>query len=387
MITIQEALQIVNSQPIKQAKITMSVIDSLGYCLAENIPSPMDLPSFDNSAMDGFAVSGSGDTFTVIGEIAAGDPTSYVLRGGEAFRIFTGAKVPENTTAVIMQEKTEVTNDQLKLSEEITEGKNIRRKGEEIAAGQVVFEAGQEINPAATGLLSSLGIERVPVYKKSTIAILTTGNELIKPGNPLKPGQIYESNGLTLQSVVRRYGFECTENHHKKDDYKAIRNAIADLLHASDVLLISGGISVGEYDYVKKALEENGVEELFYKVKQKPGKPLYFGRHKNKFVFALPGNPASSLTCFYIYVLPLLQRLAGISSPGLMKFEAPLAQDYVMKSDRPSFMKAHFNGEVDLLHGQGSSMLHSYAIGNALALLEGGPKIWKKGETVACYLL
>lgn len=386
MITIQEALQLIDSQSLKQNKVTLPINRSLGHCLAEKVNAPINLPSFDNSAMDGFAVCGAGDTFSITGEIAAGDSKLHALKVGEAVRIFTGAKIPGNASAVIMQEKTEVVNETVRISDELTEGKNIRRMGEEIAAGQVVFEGGQTMNPAGIGLLSSLGIENISVFKKPDVSILTTGNELISPGNPLKTGQIYESNGTALLSAIGNYQFDCTENRHVKDECAFISNAIAEQLNETDVLLVSGGISVGKYDYVKTALEENGVEELFYKVKQKPGKPLYFGRKGDKFVFALPGNPASALTCFYIYVLPLLQRMAGAANPGLLKFTAPLAEDYVMKSDRPTFMKAYFDGSLHILEGQSSSMLHSFAMGNALALIE-GPRQYGKGDLVECYLL
>lgn len=386
MITIQEALAVINSQSVQKSKLNLPVIESLGYYLAENIASSMDLPPFDNSAMDGYAVCGSGDHFRVIGEVAAGEFTSRHLAQGEAMRIFTGAKIPENSTAVIMQEKTEVTGDQLKLTAGVVEGKNIRKRGEEIARGQIVFEVGQKINPATVGLLSSLGLKTVPVYQKPTVSILTTGNELVLPGNPLQTGQIYESNGSALLSVLKQFDIRSNGIRYECDDYQRIRMSVAKGFEQSNVLLISGGISVGAYDFVKRALEENGVEELFYKVKQKPGKPLYFGRKEEKFVFALPGNPASALTCFYMYVLPLLQRIAGAVHPGLLTFDAPLAKDYPMKSDRPSFMKAFFRGDIEILEGQSSSMLHSFAMGNALAFID-GPRTYRKGELVRCFLL
>ncbi|MEM6831100.1 MAG: molybdopterin molybdotransferase MoeA, partial [Bacteroidota bacterium] len=183
----------------------------------------------------------------------------------------------------------------------------------------MVFEKGHAISPGTIGLLNSTGRVNVDVFEKPTVRIIATGDELVKPGNELKEGQIYASNGETISGALKSYGFACKEHIQIQDDYPSILQGIKNCLDSSDILLLSGGISVGEYDFVKKALEENGVEEVFYKVFQKPGKPLFFGRKENKCVFGLPGNPASSLTCFYVYVLPLLQKMAGGHGTGLRR--------------------------------------------------------------------
>jgi molybdopterin molybdotransferase len=225
------------------------------------------------------------------------------------------------------------------------------------------------------------------VFKKPDVRIISTGNELIPPGEPKSEGQIYESNSFALQSALNRYGFKCREKTHIEDDFAAIKSGIADYLERSDVLLLSGGISVGDYDFVKQALEENGVTELFYKVFQKPGKPLYFGRKQNKFVFALPGNPASSLTCFYIHVLPLLQRFSGAKETGLKRLQIPINHEFEYRSDRPIFLKASVEDQtVSILNRQSSSMIHSMAMGNALVFLD-GPKSVEKGERVESILI
>lgn len=387
MISIEEALQIVNSQKINLRKTEVSLTNSRGFYLAETIVCPFDMPSFDNSAMDGYAICGNHDSYEIVGEVAAGDTDPYILNGGEALRIFTGSKVPANTTAVIMQEKTHVKGTRVFIDESVVEGKNIRLKGEELKKGREVFEAGHAITPATLGMVGSLGIDTLKVFQKPAVRMITTGSELIAPGETRKEGQIYESNSLALTGVLEKFGFSCTEKQQIGDDFKDIKTGIEKYLKSSDVLLLSGGISVGEYDYVKQALLENGVEELFYKVFQKPGKPLFFGRKKDTFVFALPGNPASALTCFYLYVLPLLQKLSGAAETGLQRISIPLAHAYENKSGRPIFLKAKVKDQrVTILNRQGSSMIHSMAIGNALVFIT-KPGHLREGDLVGCFLI
>lgn len=383
MVSIEEALKVISTQKVELKSKSVSLRASLNHYLAQEIIAPFDLPAFDNSAMDGYALCGEGNSFEVIGEVAAGDVTEQSLSDGQAMRIFTGGKVPENTTAVVMQEHTRVEKNQVILEKEVEEGKNIRRKGTELSLGQKVFDPGHKINPATIGLISSLGISELEVHQKPTVRIIATGNELIQPGQKLKEGQIYESNTHSLIGALESNGFYCDGISTISDDLESIKKGIKKDLEQCDMLLLSGGISVGEYDFVKEALETNGVEEQFYKVLQKPGKPLYFGKRENKFVFALPGNPASSLTCFYIYVLPLLEKFAGGKGKGLQRIEVPIAEDYHFKSDRPTFLKASIkNGAVTILDGQGSSMIHSMAMGNALAFLDKA-RVVKKGEMVS----
>lgn len=387
MITIEQAAEIILSQDVKRTVTERTIAESLGYWIAEEITSPFDLPSFDNSAMDGYAVSGVSESYKITGEIQAGDTSEKKLRDGEAVRIFTGAKIPNNATAVVMQEKTRVEGDRLFIDHEISEGQHIRRSGSELSSGQTVFEPGHLISPASIGMIGSLGINSVKVFQKPSIRIISTGNELVPPGDTKDLGQIYESNSYALQSALESYGFRCEGKNHLKDNFSAIKHGIAAFLESSDVLLISGGISVGDYDFVKQALEENGVHELFYKVFQKPGKPLYFGRRDDTFVFALPGNPASSLTCFYIHVLPLLQQLSGAETAGLQRLRLPIDHNYENRSDRPLFLKALIkNGRVSILNLQSSSMIHSMAMGNALVFLN-EPGSISKGEHVQTILI
>lgn len=387
MVTIKEALKIIQDQSVNLKTENRHLEDCLGFSLAENITAPFDMPSFDNSAMDGYALGGIHLEYKIEGEIAAGDMSDVALNNGQAVRIFTGAKTPENTTAVIMQEKVSVQGVKLLLETEPKEGQCIRRKGEELKAGELVFEKGFKITPAGIGLIGSLGIEKIKVYKKPSINLITTGNELIQPGKTKAEGQIYESNSYALAAACENFGFHYQDKKQIEDDFDAIKSGIKESLETADVLILSGGISVGDYDFVKLALEENGVEEQFYKVFQKPGKPLYFGKKGDKFVFALPGNPASSLSCFYVYVLPFLYQLSGSDKKGLYRYFLPISHDFENRGDRPSFLKAMVrNSQVEILNGQGSSMIKSMALGNALAFMDAETSV-KKGDLIECLLI
>ena len=387
MVTIEDAHKIIRNQSVELKTEIRTLENCLGFSIAKEIHAPFEMPSFDNSAMDGYALCGIFQNYKIIGEVAAGSQQEFIFKEGEAARIFTGAKIPDNTSAVMMQEKTDVEGENLTLKELPKEGQSIRRKGGELKEGQLVFEKGYAMTPAGIGLIGSLGIETVEVFKKPTINIITTGNELIAPGNIKSEGQIFESNSYALASACEQFGFTCQTKKQIKDDFDAIKMGVKASLETSDVLILSGGISVGDYDFVKQALEENGVEEQFYKVFQKPGKPLYFGRKNDTFVFALPGNPASSLSCFYVYVLPFLYQMSGSVKTGLERYSFPLSQDVENRSDRPSFLKAKIDGgEVKILDGQGSSMILSMAHGNALAYINAETSL-KKGDHIACLVI
>ncbi|GLU44574.1 molybdopterin molybdotransferase MoeA [Allomuricauda sp. NBRC 101325] len=387
MVTIEEALLIIQDQKISLKSELKPLEEALGFALATDTIAPFDVPEFDNSAMDGYALCGLYQEYRLVGEVAAGDSKEIELKDGEAVRIFTGAKAPENATAVMMQEKTSVKEKVLFLDEMPRVGQNIRKKGGQLNEGQTVFEKGHLLNPPSLSLMGSLGLEALEVISKPTINIITTGNELVNPGQPKAEGQIYESNSYAISGALQQFGFRYHQKTQIKDDFEATKAGIKKALESCDVLIISGGISVGDYDFVKQSLEENGVNELFYKVLQKPGKPLYFGRKENQFVFALPGNPASSLTCFYVYVLPLLQRLSGYEKTGLTTYQFPIKHPFKNTFGRPSFLKAAvMDGKVEILDGQGSSMIQSMAKGNALAFVDDG-EILNEGDLVKCRLI
>ena len=367
MIEVEEALRLIKSSEIKLKTIEVEINNSLGCVLAEDVISAMNMPPFKQSAMDGYSICGYANRFKVVGEIKAGDSNQYEIKEGEAYRIFTGAPVPENSTAVIMQEKAQIIDDIVSIGDDIKENKNIRPVGEQIKKGDVVFEKGDVINPSTIGLMSSLGIQKTKVYDKPQISLLVTGDELKQSCSELNFGEIYESNSSTLKSAFNQTDYNCSNISFVKDDLESTQNEIKKALEISDILVLSGGISVGDYDFVKQALEANGVQEVFYKVKQKPGKPLYFGKKGNKYVFALPGNPAAALTSFYIYILPLLNMFSGRYFQSLSKSKVKLKLPYIKKGTVAQFLRGKCTDEeVEILDGQASSMLWSFAKANCL---------------------
>ncbi|WP_433764252.1 molybdopterin molybdotransferase MoeA [Flavobacterium ginsenosidimutans] len=384
MIEVKEALEIVaaNSSSLSTQKI--SVNKALGYVLAETIYSPISMPPFRQSAMDGYAfIHSERHQFDVVGISQAGDHANIKLKENEAIRIFTGAYVPNSADTVVMQEHVMVNGNSILIATKPEPFANVRAKGEQINEEDVVFDANTLITPAAIGFLTCLGITEITVYKKPKVAILVTGNELVKPGKKLSKGKIYESNSVMLQAALQTIGISKSKVHTVKDNLKATKKALQSILKKNDIVLISGGISVGDYDFVKEALLKNGVQELFYKINQKPGKPMFFGAKKDTLVFALPGNPASSLTNFYIYVYPAVKNRMGFSTTHLPKIVRKLDNQITNTTGKTLFLKALYNEtSVEILDGQASSMLNSFAIANGLVIVPQDVENIKKGESV-----
>jgi molybdopterin molybdotransferase len=369
MVSVQEALQIIEACCHSLTPEKRPVEKSLHAVLAKEVLSLINMPPFRQSAMDGYAIhfSGSVTTYTLIGEVAAGSGEDFVLKPGEAVRIFTGAAVPDTADTVVQQEIVTRTANEITLTAEIKPGQNIRPLGEQIKKGEVALPAFSVLNAAATGYLATLGIETVDVFAQPKIGLLLTGNELVKPGTMLKHGEIYESNAVMLTTALQNYCFQQPISVKVGDALNETQEALKHLIAQQDVVLISGGISVGDYDFVKAALENLGVKEGFYKVKQKPGKPLFFGTLGSKLIFALPGNPASALTCFYMYVLPALNKLRGKPFAGLKKVIRKLNGSYQKKSGLAHFLKSDSDDVlVKILDGQSSAMLNTFALANGL---------------------
>ena len=369
MISIKEAITSIklNVNPLLK-KTTKSVEKAGGYVLFEDIYSPINMPPFRQSAMDGYALNlHDGLTYTSIGEVKAGDGHQPVLKKGDAIRIFTGAPVPDSANAIMMQEKVKSDGNFITIEHQISIEHNIRPFGEQVRAGDIALKKGTKLTPAAIGYLISLGITTVSVFKKPNIAIVTTGNELIEAGQKLSYGKIYESNSKMLLSALYGLKFYDVTLHNVEDHYSQTVEKLNAVIDENDLVLITGGISVGDYDFVGKALKELEVEELFYKVKQKPGKPLFYGKKGDTQIFALPGNPAAALSCFYVYVYIALQKMMNRDILELPRIEAISKSNFEKKGDRPQFLKAIYkNGEVEILEGQNSSMLQTFALSNAL---------------------
>jgi molybdopterin molybdotransferase len=385
MITVEEAFKLVKNNITPNEKtILIELNNSLGYVLALDVFSPINMPPFRQSAMDGYALNlHNKSNYKIIDEIKAGDEHQPILNKGEAVRIFTGSAVPKTANTVIMQEKVTVKGIHLSINNTISKNKNIRPLGEQVKEGALALKKGTKLTSAAIGFLLALGIYEVSVYDKPKIGIVTTGNELVEAGQKLTYGKIYESNSGMLKNGLKALGFSKVTVNKIKDDYQTTLKSLEKIISKNDMVLISGGISVGDYDFVGKALLEIGTKQIFYKVKQKPGKPLFFGKLNSKPVFALPGNPASALSNFYIYVHPALERLSGNINFSINKGIAILDSDFIKKGDRVQFLKAHHeNGKVTILEGQSSAMLHTFATANVLVYKPCNINDYVKGDTV-----
>lgn len=390
MITVDQAIMRVFdfASPISKSGLVL-IDDAVGKVLSKDLIAPLSLPAFRQSAMDGYAINLSyKDSYKVIGEVKAGDMESVEVQPGEAIRIFTGAKVPDSCNSMVIQERVKREGDQIHLEITPKEGDNIRGIGGQIMEGAVTLSKGHQINPSSIGLIKSLGIQEVEVVKELKAAVVVTGNELVEAGKELKEGQIYESNSSVIAAALKAKGITSISKITVKDNLEDTIDQLGRALEENDLLLISGGISVGEYDFVGRALKTLEVEEVFYRVQQKPGKPLFFGRKQDKYVFALPGNPASTLTCFYIYVTLLVDLISGVKNPGLLRVKMPIAQTYANPFGRALFLKARIsNNQVEVLDHQASSTMISFAEANALAYVPADQKEIAAGDSIETIIL
>lgn len=390
MISVDEALKLIESNIAVLKPVIQLLADSTDLILAEDVTSPINMPPFRQSAMDGYALHFSPEikTYKVIGEVAAGSSQKFYLQVGDAVRIFTGSAIPDSANTVIQQEIVTRTENQIKLNSDFSIDQNIRKVGEQIKQNEIALRKNTKLTSAAIGHLASLGINRVNVFPKAKIGLLTTGNELVEPGNKLEDGKIFESNSIMLKSVLQKFHFSEVNTKKVADNLSETKKELAKLILENEVILISGGISVGDYDYVKEALTEIGVKEIFYKVKQKPGKPLFFGTLNEKLIFALPGNPAAALTCFYMYVLPTLKKISGNNFLGLKKVKRKLKSTYTKKTGLAHLLKSLCDDEfVTISEGQSSAMLQTFAIANAVTFIPESVEKINENDLVDVYLL
>ncbi len=362
---------------------------SNGKILAKGIVAPMDVPSFDNSAMDGYAIAwqDEGEIREVVGLVAAGDSELKSLQKGEAVRIFTGAPIPPGADTVIQQEKIIRTGNRIQFERnEFRKGTSVRLRGAQCKKGNEILEAGSQINPGTIALLASLGISEIEVFDLPTIALIVTGNELREIGQELSPGQIYNSSGPAIQAYLATIGVNDIRIFHTEDDFEKVILTIREALKVCDFLLLTGGISVGDFDFVKDGLKENEVEEIFYKITQRPGKPLFAGKKKGKVIFALPGNPASVLTCFLNYVKPSILQWAGHSDSWKPTLVLPLADIFTKSVNLTLFLKAKIeNGKIKILPGQESFNLLSFGQADGLAEIPIESEFLESGTLVSFY--
>lgn len=392
MISVTEAKKIISANISSLSPVTSALSESAGLILAEDVYATTDIPAFPQSSMDGYAFSFEGwkqhKKLKITGEVAAGSNETFTLAPGNAVRIFTGAAVPPGADTVIMQEKVQIENGDLKIEDEsLKEGNSVRPKGSEIKTGALAVEKENALSPPSIGFLAGIGVSEVKVYPNPSISIIITGNELQQPGNPLQHGQVYESNSFALKAVLQQLHIENIQILHATDKPEIVTSTLKKALRQSDVVLLTGGVSVGDYDFVLQAATECGITKLFHKIKQRPGKPLYFGKKENKLVFGLPGNPSSVLTCFYQFVLPALEKLSK-RKVGLQTIEVPLAKTFQKNSGLTHFLKGFYNGKTAApLDAQESYRLSSFATANCLIQINEDVTSVNEGELVDVYLL
>jgi molybdopterin molybdotransferase len=347
---------------------------ALGRVLAEDVTAAYDVPGFANSAMDGFAVrSGpAGRRLAIVGESRAGAPAGLAVGDGEAVRISTGAALPEGADAVLQVELTQEADGAVMLEGETVPGHNVRNPGEDLRAGAVVLRAGSRLGAAAVGVAAGAGRATVRCARVPTVAVLATGDELVEPGAPLAPGQLHDSNALTLAALVARAGCEVVHRGRVPDSAEGTRAAIDRALAACDVLVVSGGVSVGPHDHVKGALGELGVEEHFWRVALRPGKPTWFGTRGRTLVFGLPGNPVSAMVTFLLFARPALAALQGATADPPRE-RTVLAEAIARSPDRDECARVRLrDGRAELTGPQGSHQLTSMLEADALAIIPRG---------------
>jgi molybdopterin molybdotransferase len=383
--TIDEALALVLARARPLAAEDVPVARAAGRVVAEGAAAVIDLPPFDSSAMDGFAVRAA-DTpgrLTVVGQSAAGKPAACELGAGEAIVISTGAVVPAGADAVVPVERT---SGDVEV-ELVNPGENIRPRGGDARTGDVVVEAGDVLRPAQLGALAAAGVASVRCGRRPRVAVLATGTELRPPGSPLAPGEIYESNTVLLAAQLESAGAEVTVLDAVSDDEDATRAALEGGL-AFDVLVTSGGVSVGPHDLVRSALAALGAEEVFWRVAVKPGKPIAFAVRGETLVFALPGNPVSSLVGFELFVRPALLALQGARDPGAAYLPGRLGATVRRTENRDELVRARTRIDqgavvLDPLTGQESHMIVRSAAASALVFVPRGAGALAEGAQVS----
>lgn len=381
MITPSQASPLIAGYCTTLPSIILPLDRALGYVLARDVRLRHPLPLFDNSAMDGYALRSS-DTLAATSErpvrlplsraIYAGDTSRPSLPAGGARPIMTGAPVPRGADTIVPIEAARVEASQLVVNAPVPL-RHVRRRGEDVAKGTVLVEGGTVIHPGVVACIAAAGIDRVRVIRRPSVSVIATGSETVAPGAPLLSGQIYDSNSHMIAAALRHMGIGDIYRRRVKDHPAAVEGAMRAALGRSEVVVVIGGVSVGERDYVRGVLKRLRVKQVFWRVAQKPGKPLYFGVRGRSLVFGLPGNPASAFTCFYVHVYPAIRRLAGYARAELAAGDEAITGDFSADSARWRFLKARSKaGSVSALSGQGSHMIASLARADRLVVVPPG---------------
>jgi molybdopterin molybdotransferase len=386
MLSVDEARDrlLAGARPLGETE-TLPADLALGRVLAAPLISAVTVPPLDNSAMDGYALRqadcAEGVWLPVTQRIPAGR-VGTPLRPGEAARIFTGAPVPEGADTVVMQEDCEVADDRVLVKRPAKPGANVRRAGEDIRVGQAVLVAGERLTPARLGVAASVGAAELTVYRRLKVAVFFTGDEIVMPGQPLAPGRIYNSNRATLRGLLNQLGCEIVDLGQVPDRLDVTMDVLQRAASCADVVVTSGGVSVGEEDHIKAALERLGRIEM-WKVAMKPGKPLVYGRVGAADFLGLPGNPVSAFVVFCLFARPfLLARMGAVVSPT-RAYTLPAGFDWPKPGKRREFLRARCeDGRATLYPSQSSGVLTSLAWADGLIDIEAGATV-KAGDPVA----
>ena len=390
MIRVEEAKKLIseNISPLKS--ILKPLGDSSEHILAQDVFGTFDIPAFRQSSMDGYAIifGDENKELDLVGEMAAGTANRFTFINGQTSRIFTGAPLPEGADTVVMQERTIKNGNQISFSDDkLISGSNVRQVGSEIRSGELAMQKGDLLTPAALAFLAGIGISEVEVYPMPRIAIILTGNELQQPGLPLNFGQVYESNSYSLSAALKKEGIHNIEILKAEDTLEKLTEVLKSALENNDVVLLTGGVSVGDYDFVLQAAANCGVKQIFHKVKQKPGKPLFFGKQKDKVIFGLPGNPSSVLNCYYNYVVPAVKMLSNKQN-SILEISAELTHNYTKPKGLTHFLKGNYkDGKATPLGAQESYRLSSFAQANCLIQLNEEQENFSSGEIVNIILI
>jgi molybdopterin molybdotransferase len=383
LLSVDDALSrlLAEAKPVAEVE-EVPTLEATNRILARAQRSTMDVPPMDNSAMDGYAVSTKDSSnLKVTQKIMAGS-VGKPLEPGTAARIFTGAPIPPGADAIVMQEHTSIEGDQVQLKKKPEPGEWIRRVGSDVKKGGEILPVGKRLLPQDTGLAASVGIKTLPVFRKVRLGLFFTGDELVMPGEPLAPGRIYNSNRFTLRGLGEVFGCDVRDYGIVPDTPEATRAALRRAAAQTDVIVTSGGVSVGEADYVKPALEAEG-KLLMWRIAMKPGRPLAFGSVGKSFFIGLPGNPVSSFVTFLIFVRPFLLKTQGIAQTAPRVLSARADFDWPEPDARREFLRVKWNsqGGLDLYHTQDSAVLTSTSWADGLVDNPAGQAI-RKGDTV-----
>jgi molybdopterin molybdotransferase len=383
-----------NSMPVEKAREVIArflqpvaavervnVRAALGRVLAEDVVSPIDVPAHDNSAMDGYAVrhsdlKGEGEvTLEVAGSSFAGAPYKGALKPGQCVRIMTGGVIPQGTDTIVMQEHVKAAGNKVAIGPGHKRGQNLRRAGEDLRIGQTALKRGMPLRPAEIGLMSSLGIGEVAVYRRLRVAFFSTGDELVSIGSQPGEGQIYDSNRYTIHGMLTRLNCDVIDMGVVRDEPRLLERAFREAAASADVVITSGGVSVGEADFVKDLLNKLG-EVVFWKIAMKPGRPLAYGKIGAAHFFGLPGNPVSVMVTFYQFVRDALLKLSGLDPvPPIPTFKVPCASNLKKAPGRTEFQRgilqrdAHGTWSVRVTGEQGSGILRSMSEANCFIIL------------------